>query len=83
VSETSFVVFEVLPTVFAMMNGTTPMKNKMPIHLQSAANRILIKNGTVINADDEPQTAGKKFNNFCVRFLIYLASDMIFLTSLK
>jgi dihydropyrimidinase len=28
----------------------TPVK-KVPIHLQSAANRILIKNGTVVNED--------------------------------
>eukprot|EP00096_Caligus_rogercresseyi_P014868 TRINITY_DN734_c0_g1_i10.p1 TRINITY_DN734_c0_g1~~TRINITY_DN734_c0_g1_i10.p1 ORF type:complete len:582 (+),score=132.42 TRINITY_DN734_c0_g1_i10:101-1846(+) len=29
---------------------TTPLK-KVPIHLQSAANRLLIKNGSIINAD--------------------------------
>lgn len=32
----------------------TPVK-RVPIHLQSAQNRILIKNGTVINADGEQQ----------------------------
>ena len=37
-------------------NATPPLK-KVPIHLQSAANRILIKNGTVVNADDEPVAA--------------------------
>ena len=36
--------------------GTPPLK-KVPIHLQSASNRILIKNGTVVNADDEPVSA--------------------------
>ena len=29
---------------------TTPLK-KVPIHLQSAQNRLLIKNGTVVNHD--------------------------------
>ena len=29
---------------------TTPVK-KVPIHLQSAQNRLLIKNGTVVNHD--------------------------------
>ena len=37
-------------------NATPPLK-KVPIHLQSAANRILIKNGTVVNADDQPVAA--------------------------
>jgi len=34
-------------------NGTTEdgSPKKLPIHLQSAHNRILIKNGTVVNAD--------------------------------
>ena len=32
----------------------TPVK-RVPIHLQSAQNRILIKNGTVVNHDGEQQ----------------------------
>ena len=33
---------------------TTPVK-KVPIHLQSAQNRLLIKNGTVVNDDKSEQ----------------------------
>ena len=33
---------------------TTPVK-KVPIHLQSAQNRLIIKNGTVVNDDGEEQ----------------------------
>ena len=40
-----------------MTTTATPPLKKVPIHLQSAANRILIKNGTVVNADDEPVSA--------------------------
>ena len=40
-----------------MTTTATPPLKKVPIHLQSAANRILIKNGTVVNADDEPVAA--------------------------
>ena len=36
------------------LNKTTPVK-KVPIHLQSAQNRLLIKNGTVINDDGSAQ----------------------------
>ena len=32
----------------------TPVK-KVPIHLQSAQNRLIIKNGTVVNCDKEEQ----------------------------
>ena len=32
----------------------TPVK-KVPIHLQSAQNRIIIKNGTVVHGDGEEQ----------------------------
>ena len=32
----------------------TPVK-KVPIHLQSSQNRIIIKNGTVVNHDKEEQ----------------------------
>ena len=32
----------------------TPVK-KVPIHLQSAQNRLIIKNGTVVNSDKEEQ----------------------------
>ena len=32
----------------------TPVK-KVPIHLQSAQNRLIIKNGTVVNCDGEQQ----------------------------
>ena len=32
----------------------TPLK-KVPLHLQSAANRLLIKNGVVVNDDGEEQ----------------------------
>ena len=32
----------------------TPLK-KVPIHLQSAQNRLIIKNGTVVNCDGEQQ----------------------------
>ena len=32
----------------------TPVK-KVPIHLQSAQNRLIIKNGTVVNHDGEEQ----------------------------
>ena len=32
----------------------TPLK-KVPIHLQSAQNRLIIKNGTVVHADGEEQ----------------------------
>ena len=28
---------------------------KVPIHLQSAQNRLIIKNGTVVNSDKEEQ----------------------------
>ena len=31
-----------------------PLK-KVPIHLQSAQNRLIIKNGTVVNGDGEQQ----------------------------
>ena len=34
---------------------TTPVK-KVPIHLQSAQNRLLIKNGTVVNDDGQEST---------------------------
>lgn len=34
---------------------TTPVK-KVPIHLQSAQNRLLIKNGTVVNEDSSEVT---------------------------
>ena len=34
---------------------TTPVK-KVPIHLQSAQNRLLIKNGTVVNHDGQENT---------------------------
>ena len=33
-----------------VLNMTTPLK-KVPIHLQSAQNRLLLKNGTVVNDD--------------------------------
>ena len=32
----------------------TPVK-KVPIHLQSAQNRLIIKNGTVVHGDGEEQ----------------------------
>ena len=32
----------------------TPLK-KVPIHLQSSQNRLIIKNGTVVNCDKEEQ----------------------------
>lgn len=32
----------------------TPLK-KVPIHLQSSQNRLIIKNGTVVNWDKEEQ----------------------------
>ena len=32
----------------------TPLK-KVPIHLQSSQNRLIIKNGTVVNCDQEEQ----------------------------
>jgi dihydropyrimidinase len=32
----------------------TPVK-RVPIHLQSAQNRVIIKNGTVVNDDGEQQ----------------------------
>jgi len=37
------------------LNKTTPVK-KVPIHLQSSQNRLLIKNGTVINDDGSDKT---------------------------
>ena len=35
-------------------NMVTPLK-KVPIHLQSSQNRLIIKNGTVVNCDKEEQ----------------------------
>ena len=35
-------------------NMVTPLK-KVPIHLQSSQNRLIIKNGTVVNWDKEEQ----------------------------
>ena len=37
-----------------ILNMTTPVK-KVPIHLQSAQNRLIIKNGTVVNDDKSEQ----------------------------
>ena len=44
------------PTTTTKYKMSTPLK-KVPIHLQSAANRLLIKGGTVVNADDGEQLA--------------------------
>ena len=45
------IISDKLLTVFTMV---TPVK-KVPIHLQSAQNRLIIKNGTVVNCDKEEQ----------------------------
>ena len=45
------IISDKLLTVATMV---TPVK-KVPIHLQSAQNRLIIKNGTVVNCDKEEQ----------------------------